>query len=98
RLMWSKRDRPPEQAAYECRACLTLIEEHHKTMMLAQGEWRPERPEADPRVRGYPLSALYSPVGWLSWGDIALDFVAVHRDPERHRVFINTVLGETWQD
>jgi phage terminase large subunit GpA-like protein len=98
RLMWSKRDRPPEQAAYECRACLTLIEEHHKTMMLAQGEWRPERPEADPRVRGYHLSALYSPVGWLSWGDIALDFVAVPRDPERHRVFINTVLGETWQD
>jgi phage terminase large subunit GpA-like protein len=51
---------------------------------------------AHSRVRGYHLNALYAPVGWMSWGEIALDFVKAHRDPEKHRVFVNTVLGEVW--
>jgi phage terminase large subunit GpA-like protein len=48
-------------------------------------------------VRGYHLNALYAPVGWISWGDIAAMFVRVHKDPEKYRVFINTVLGEVWR-
>jgi phage terminase large subunit GpA-like protein len=48
------------------------------------------------RVRGYHLNALYAPVGWMSWGEIALEFVKTHRDPEKYRVFVNTVLGEVW--
>jgi phage terminase large subunit GpA-like protein len=27
-------------AAYQCRACHEMIDEHHKTWMLAHGEWR----------------------------------------------------------
>jgi len=98
RITWSKLDLEPEDAVYVCRACEEPIENHQKTDMLARGEWRVENPDADPRVRGYHLSALYSPVGWLSWGDIAKKFVEVHKNPLKLRVFTNTVLGETWRE
>jgi phage terminase large subunit GpA-like protein len=98
RLKWTKYELPPEKAVYECRACEEPIEEHSKTEMLVLGEWRAENPEADPRRRGYHISALYSPVGWMSWGEIAEQFVAVHRNPLKLRVFTNTVLGETWRE
>jgi phage terminase large subunit GpA-like protein len=96
RLTWSKLGLPPEQAVYECRACFHQIPHHLKTWLLEHGEWRAENPLSDPRVRGYRLSSLYAPLGWISWGDIALKFARVHKAPEKHRVFINTVLGDVW--
>jgi phage terminase large subunit GpA-like protein len=98
RLAWTKLGLPPAEAKYECRACFAMIPNHAKTDMLARGVWIAEHPDADPKVRGYHISALYSPVGWMSWGEIAAQFVAAHRDPDRLRVFRNTVLGECWQD
>ncbi len=95
-LTWTKLGLAPEQAVYECRACEYPIASHQKTAMLAAGEWRAERPERIGKIRGYHLNALYAPVGWMSWGEIARQFVDAHRDPEKHRVFINTVLGEVW--
>lgn len=97
RLTWSKLGLSPEQAVYECRACFFPIPEHTKTELLARGEWRPEKPERVGRVRGYHLNALYAPIGWMSWGEIASQFVASYKNPEKHRVFINTVLGEAWK-
>jgi phage terminase large subunit GpA-like protein len=95
-LTWTKLGRPPEAAAYECRACYFVIEEHHKTALLAGGVWVAETPDAGGRVRGYHLNALYAPVGWITWGDIARQFVRVYKEPLKHRVFVNTVLGQTW--
>lgn len=98
RVVWTRLGFPPARAVYECRSCEHAIQNHQKTAMLAAGEWRAEKPEhaADGKVRGYHLSALYAPVGWMSWGDIAVMFVAGHKNPEKHRVFVNTVLGEVW--
>lgn len=94
-LKWP--DGEPWKAAYVCAECGCEIEERHKTEMLALGEWRPDAPERVGKVRGYHLSALYAPVGWMSWGDIAMQFAAVHKNPEKFRVFVNTVLGEAWK-
>ena len=96
RLTWSKLGLPPEDAVYVCRACEYPIRNYEKTDMLARGEWRAEALSTSGKVRGYHLNALYSPVGWMSWGDIATQFVKVHRNPEKLRVFVNTVLGEVW--
>jgi phage terminase large subunit GpA-like protein len=98
RLTWTKLGLPPDEAVYLCISCEKPIEERHKSEMLAKGEWRATGEGADPKVRGYHLSALYSPVGWLSWGQIAKQFMDVRKDPEKLRVFTNTVLGETWRD
>ena len=95
RLRWEKGQ--PETAEYHCEGCETPIAEHHKTAMLAAGEWRATA-QGDGRTIGFHLSALYSPPGWKSWPDIARDKMAAHGSDEAERVFKNTVLGETWEE
>lgn len=97
-LQWTKHGLVPDDAVYICIKCEKPIEERHKSDMLAKGEWRATAEGSDPKVRGYHLSALCSPVGWLSWGQIAKQFTDVRKDPEKLRVFTNTVLGETWKE
>ncbi len=95
-LKWDKGD--PETAAYECEACSELIEEWHKTRMLAAGRWIPKHPERSSRHRGYHLSSLYSPLGWYSWSEAAATFMEAKGRSEALRAFVNTVLGETFAE
>lgn len=106
-LVWAQLRWPegqPRAAVYVCPHCGAEVEEHHKTWMLERGEWRATKPENfDPRRRGYHISALYSPLGWKSWGECAEDFclakVAVERgDVSLMRAFVNTILAETWEE
>jgi phage terminase large subunit GpA-like protein len=96
RLRWEKGR--PETATYHCEACEQPIAEHHKTAMLEAGEWRATATAADPHTVGYHLSALYSPVGWLSWERIARAWEAAQGSDEAMRAFRNTILGETWME
>jgi len=98
-IVWSRiewEDDKPETAHMVCEACKQKIEERYKDVMLAQGEWVAHNPEA--KIRGYHLSALYSPLGWYSWAEAAEQFIAAKNDTTRLKTFINTVLGETWQE
>jgi len=94
RLRWEKGR--PETAAYDCEGCEASIAEHHKTDMLARGEWRATTTSADPNAIGFHLSALYSPIGWKSWEQIARDWLAAQGSDEMLRAARNTLLGETW--
>ena len=94
RLRWEKGK--PETAAYHCASCETPIAEHHKTAMLAAGEWRATADADDPTTIGFHVSALYSPPGWKSWADIARDKESAKGSDEAERAFRNIVLGETW--
>ena len=53
-------------------------------------------PSADPITVGYHLSALYSPIGWLSWERIVRALEAAKGSDEAIKAFRNTILGETW--
>lgn len=88
----------PGKAWLACVSCGTLIDERHKGAMLEAGEWRPTAEPSDPDVIGFHLASLYSPPGWYSWGDAARDFVAAKDHPQKLKVWINTVLGEPWED
>ncbi|WP_420587955.1 phage terminase large subunit family protein [Marivita sp.] len=94
RLRWAKGK--PETAAYHCAGCERPIAEHHKTQMLERGEWRATATSADPNAIGFHLSALYSPIGWKSWEQIARDWLAAQGSDEMLRAARNTLLGETW--
>jgi phage terminase large subunit GpA-like protein len=94
RLRWDKGR--PDTAHYECISCNGHIEEHHKTAMLQAGEWRATADGADAGTIGFHLSALYSPVGWFSWADIARMWEAAQATDEAKRSFKNGVLGLTW--
>jgi phage terminase large subunit GpA-like protein len=96
RLVWRKGE--PESAQYLCEACEHPIGEQHKTAMLAAGKWRATAVSDDPHTVGFHISALYSPVGWLGWSEIARLWEASQGDDRAIKTFKNTVLGETWQD
>jgi phage terminase large subunit GpA-like protein len=100
RLVWQNLRWPegqPEKAHYECEACAYQIQNHEKTAMLAAGEWRPTA-ASDGRTRSYSLNALYAPVGWPSWGELAAEFLEAKKSRETLQVFVNTILGEAWRD
>ena len=94
----------PDTVRYVCRACGSEIREHHKPAMLAAGAWVPERPGAQAgRVRGFHLSSLYSPLGWLSWSELVIEWERAHSaaragDVTLLRAFINTRLAETFEE
>ena len=82
---------------YACRACGTLIDEHHKTGMLERGIWIPRHPER--AVRGYHLSGLYSPLGLgFSWAELWAKWQDAHGDTANLKRFVNTTLAESWEE
>jgi phage terminase large subunit GpA-like protein len=94
-LKWVAGD--PSTAHYECQRCFGKIHEWQKTEMLERGEWVAENPE-NTRRRGYHINGLYSPVGWLSWAEIAELWEDAQGNPGKLKVFVNTVLAETWKE
>lgn len=80
-----------------CRHCGALIDEGYKTEMLEQGEWRAHNPSGN-GTRSYHISALYSPLGWKSWRECVEEFLAARDNPEKLKVWMNTVLAETWEE
>jgi len=59
--------------------------------MLANGKWIADHP--DRSIVGFHLSSLYSPVGWKSWKEVIEEYEDAKGNPEKERVFTNTVLG-----
>lgn len=85
------------EAWYVCRACAAEIYEHHKPAMLASGRWIPENPESP--IRGYHLTALLAPVGLgPSWLMLAQEWQHAVKSPSTLRAFLNTHLGECWEE
>lgn len=100
----------PESVRYVCRHNGCEIREHHKATMLrslkrgGQARWVAEVPGAHGgRRRGFHLSSLYSPLGWLSWQTLVTEWHAAtlaarSGDHSLLRVFINTRLAETFEE
>jgi len=82
---------------YVCRECGAEILEHHKPQMLAGGAWIAQHPER--ATRGYHISALYAPIGLgPSWLDLVRGWHAAQENTATLRAFINTNLGEPWEE
>jgi phage terminase large subunit GpA-like protein len=98
-LTWSGLQWPKDQPAlaqYQCESCLALIPEHHKTQMLAAGQWIATYPERT--TAGFHLNALYAPYGWVnSWAYLATEWTRIihKRDRRQQQTFTNTNLAET---
>ncbi|WP_051278970.1 phage terminase large subunit family protein [Chitinilyticum aquatile] len=96
-LQWQRVGPRVDRAWYVCEHSGCVIEEHHKTAMLAGGVWVADNPGAP--YRSYHISALYSPAGLgLSWTELANEWLEAQDKPEKLMVFMNTRLGETWAD
>ncbi|MEM6440054.1 MAG: phage terminase large subunit family protein [Pseudomonadota bacterium] len=78
-----------------CPECGGVIEDADKPRLLARGEWRVGA-EGDGRTAGFHLSSLYSV--FQTFGEIAEEHGRVRKDPARLQVWVNTCLGEAWED
>ncbi len=105
RLLWEKGR--PETVGYKCEHCETQIEERHKTWMMSEANGASWMATADPEtlakaeaagIVGFHISGLYSPLGWLSWEDIARGWESAQGNDSAIKTLKNTVLGETWQE
>ena len=84
-------------AWYVCAHCHGEIHEHQKPGLLSAGRWIATYP--DRSVRGYHISALYAPIGLgPSWADLALEWKSAVKSPGTLRTFVNTHLGECWEE
>lgn len=96
-LTWShvkwEPDRP-DTAHLECPACSGQIREAGRKAMLRAPEWRPTAPFRG--IAGFHLWEAYSP--WRRLSDIVADFLDAKRSPGTLQVFVNTSLGETWEE
>ena len=84
----------PEKAYYACEHCGSVIENADKMAMLKVGEWRSRN--SDSAVRGFHINELYSP--WVTFGEMAVSFVEAKKFPDTLKTWINTALGETWEE
>ena len=84
----------PETAHLVCPHCGAVIYESEKPKMLLAGEWRAGAPFKG--TAGFWINELYSP--WVSWAEFVDNWVKAKKMPETLKVFINTSLGETYQE
>lgn len=99
------------QAYYVCKHCGAVIEQRDLAAMDAGGEYRSQTgmvtrdgltfyrdgQQVDPPATvSVHVWAAYSP--GTSWGQIAFDFLRVKGDPVKLKGWVNTTLGEPWEE
>lgn len=92
------REERADAAAYHCDECGAAWSDPERwdavaTAQRRGGGWRAENPGS--RVAGFHLSVLYSP--WRSIAETVNEWLGCEK-PEERQVFVNTSLGETWQE
>ena len=87
-----------QTAIYACQACGCEIQDSDKPKMLRNGEWRAVKKRGIGKVKtvGFWINSLYSM--FLKWADIAEEFLNSKDDPDKFQNFVNSWLGEPWED
>jgi phage terminase large subunit GpA-like protein len=84
---------------YVCKHCQGEMQNHHKTIMLLKGQWRPTSKSTNKYRRSYQLSSLYSPVGMLSWREMYEKYLeAIDEEEDGMRSFTNLYLGMPYKE
>jgi phage terminase large subunit GpA-like protein len=99
-LKWANmkwHDNDPDTASYCCEGCGVWIPAAKKRWMVERGEWRPTAPGNGKHV-SFHIWAAYSYSPNASWSTLVEEFLDAKNDAEQLKTFVNTVLGETWED
>jgi phage terminase large subunit GpA-like protein len=84
----------PDSAQYACEECGTLWTDAERVRAIRQGRW--SATAEFKRVAGFHLSGLYSP--WIPVDAAVREFLEAKKQPATLRVWVNTYLGETWEE
>lgn len=85
-------------AVYVCQECGCEITDTEKIRMLRKGTWIDTKRtcKTRPRKVSFWINSLYS--RFLTWEDIAKEFLTSKDDPEKLQNFKNSWLAEPWED
>lgn len=84
----------PGTAYYECFHCGTHLTDADITWMVRRGEWRATAPFNG--KAGFSLNEIYSP--WVKLAETVANFIEAEKDPELLKVWVNTALGEIFEE
>lgn len=88
----------PDTARMYCPHCGAQIRGAYKPDLpsLQKGRWKASN--ADSKIKGYHINALYSP--WVNLCDLVDEFVTANKNQDKHGLmeFVNLKLGETWEE
>lgn len=91
-------DRDASTARMACPSCQARLTELDRRAMVAAGFWRATAEPAEPGLVSFHLPGLLSLLGSVSLQDLTARFLTAHRlGRESLKVFINTKLGEAWE-
>lgn len=96
-LRWENvkfQNRDPETARYACDDCGVLWTDAQRWASIKKGVW-----VAHSDFKGtasFHLSEIYSP--WVKLSEMVDKFLIVKNDPERLKTWVNTSLGETYEE
>lgn len=84
----------PQTAHYVCEHCGSIWTDADRWGAVEKGEWRAEA--SSKGVAGFHIPGFLSP--WLTLEEIVRDFLKAKDDPSLLQVWVNTVLGEPWEE
>lgn len=97
-LQWANvrwKDNDPNTVEYICEHCGSCWGDAKRFQAIRYGKWEATA-SGDGKTAGFHLSALYSP--WTALADVVRDFLSAKKDPMRLKAWINTTLGETYEE
>lgn len=98
-LKWSQIRWPkdkPEEAHYICEVNGCILHDNDKMSMLQRGKWISEAKGESNNIAGFHISEIYSP--WVTWARMTAEFLKAKMMPETLKTWVNTSLGETWEE
>lgn len=91
-VRWEKED--ASSAHYVCDGCGSIWNDSDRYRGIKSGHWEAQNDTKG--IAGFHLSGLYSP--WITLEDAVSDFLEAKKLPETLKVWVNTFLGESWED
>lgn len=102
-LQWDKRESKTgrerhrfETAHFVCISCGERMEHRHKAAMVRAGAFKAHNPGHP--VAGFALNAFVSLFPNATWPQIAEEYYNATRDSSEMIAFVNTILGEAYED
>ena len=91
-VTWEKDD--PQSARYSCKHCGSLWSDTKRWGAVKKGRWIAEQETKG--IAGFHLNEIYSP--WVTLSDMVTNFIEAKKSKETLKTFVNTSLGETWEE
>lgn len=93
-VKWKNGD--PGTAHYLCESCHKPIQHFQKRQMNNEGQWIKTATPKTSNIAGYYFNQIFS--NFVSWKSMAQGWLESHKDPNKLQVFVNTRLGESFED